>query len=404
MPNGMRKTNQNPLAIFGGTPTRQLPLPTGVRISTTARARVLEMMDSGLLSLYYSGPWARRFETEFAAFFGADIRGVSVNSGTSALSLALSAAGIGPGDEVIVPAFCFVAAASAIVQNNAIPVICDVEPQSLTMSATRARELISPRTKAVLVVHFWGYPADMDSISTLCSTEGLTLIEDCAQAFGATVRRRRVGTFGDYAAFAFSVRKHISCGEGGMVICADHSRYNTLRTLSNYGKGPDWDDYERLGFSCRMAEFPAIIGLDGLSRLTEEISDRQNAGRYYGRSFLSHGLLTIKEPEWGESVYFKCPVLVPDGARSIRDDLVKAISAENISCRIPHRPLFRIDWLTSYLRKNSAAMTADDCPVARDAHSRLFELETGPWLPMQEAEMSCEGTLKVWRHFAGTRD
>lgn len=388
------------LAMHGGKPARAEAIFTGVWPSEQARAQVAEMMSSGLLSNYYSGPWARKFESAFAAYFGSEYRGVSVNSGTSALHLALSAADIGPGDEVIVPAFCFVAAVTAIVQNGAIPVICDAEPASLTMSAEKIKELITPRTKAVLVVHFWGHPAEMDAITKLCRENGVSLIEDCAQAFGARVRGQTVGTFSQFATYAFSVRKHISCGEGGMVICTGEARHDRLRVLANYGKGPDWDDYDSVGFSYRMAEFPAIVGLDGLTRLDDEIAARQYAGDCYAQALPGEGLEPVTDPTWGRSAFFKCPVMVPEGAEEIRAELVNAIGAENISCRIPHRPLFRIEWLSAYLRDKGALMTADDCPIARDAHPRLFELETGPYLPPPEVAVSCEGALKVWRHFA----
>ncbi|QBY00139.1 DegT/DnrJ/EryC1/StrS family aminotransferase [Rhodophyticola sp. CCM32] len=390
------------LAIHGGTPARAEAIFTGVWPSNNARAQVAEMMNSGLLSNYYSGPWARKFERAFAAYFGPEYRGVSVNSGTSALHLALTAADIGSGDEVIVPAFCFVAAVTAIVQNGAIPVICDAEPASLTMSADRIKELITPRTKAVLVVHFWGHPAEMDAITKLCHDNGVNLIEDCAQAFGAQVLGQSVGTFSDFVTYAFSVRKHISCGEGGMVMCNGEAHHERLRVLANYGKGPDWDDYDSAGFSYRMAEFPAIVGLDGLARLDDEIAARQYAGDCYAQVLPREGLEPVVDPAWGRSAFFKCPVMVPDSAKKIRGELVKAIGAENISCRIPHRPLFRIEWLNAYLQEKGALMTADDCPIARDAHPRLIELETGPHLPPPEVAVSCEGALKVWRHFANS--
>ena len=321
-----------------------------------------------------------------------------MNSGTSALHLALTAAGIGPGDEVIVPALCFVAAATALVQNGGIPVICDAEPDHLTLDADRAESLIGPRTKAILVVHFWGYPADTRRLRDLCDRYGLALIEDCAQAIGAPAGGGRVGETADYATYAFSTRKHVASGEGGMVLCSDEARHVRLRSLSNYGKGPGWDDYWSLGFSYRLAEVSAIVALDGLERLDEEIRARQEAGRYYAEVFRDTDLVTIPEPPWGESVFFKCPVLVPAEMTGIRREIVDAVSAENVSCRVPHRPLYSIPWLAEYLESKGARYAPEDCPVAGAMHARLFEIETGPHLPMEEARVSGAAVLGVWNH------
>lgn len=376
-------------------------METIITVSERARQRVMEVLDSGELSDYYNGPWARRFEEAFAHYHGPQYRAVAVNSGTSALHLALTAAGVGAGDEVIVPALCFVAAATAIAQNGGIPVICDAEPEYLTLDVDRAESLIGPRTKAILVVHFWGYPSHVSRLRELCDRHGLALIEDCAQALGAPAAEGRVGETADFATYAFSVRKHIACGEGGMVLCADEERHVRLRSLSNYGKGPGWDDYWSLGFSYRLAELSAIVALDGLERLDEEIRARQRAGRYYVELFRDTRLSVVPEPPWGESVFFKCPMLLPPVMTGVRQEIVDAISAENVSCRIPHRPLFSIPWLAEYIESTGARCAPEDCPVAAGMHDRLFEIETGPHLPMEQARVSGEAVLKVWSHFSG---
>lgn len=394
------KTSATIPAIFGGMPARPRPVETSVIITDDTRRRVGELLESGRLSNYYGGPWARRFEEEFAHYHGSGLMAVSANSGTSALHLAVTAAGVGPGDEVIVPALCFVAAALAIVQNGAIPIICDAEPESLTLDVSMVEKLIGPRTRAVLPVHFWGYPSNIEALRAVCERHGLVLIEDCAQALGAPACGHRVGTFGHYATFAFSVRKHVACGEGGMVLCRDRDSHELLRRLSNYGKGPGWDDYSSAGFSYRMAEFPAIVALDGLARLDGEIRARQEAGRYYRTLLSETGLAVVPEPSWGESVYFKCPVLLPSGLGEFREQIVDAISAENVSCRIPHRPLYSIPWLASFLKERGVFRGAEGCPVADAAHRRLIEVETGPHLPMDEAVVTGEAVMKVWRHFA----
>lgn len=396
----LRVSHGMELAILGGEPVRPQPIETNVRVSRRVRDQVMELLETGSLSNYYNGPYARRFEEEFAWHFGDGGHAIAVNSGTSALHLALSAAGIELGDEVIVPALCFVAAATAIVQNGAVPVICDAEPECLTLDVEHAERLIRPRTKAILPVHFWGYPSNVAALRELCDRHGLKLIEDCAQALGALAHGVRVGTFGDYATFSFSVRKHIACGEGGAVLCWDDAACERLRRMSNYGKGPGWDDYVSLGFSYRMAEFPAIIALDGLSRLDEEVAARQQAGSYYRGLFQGTGLTVVPEPAWGRSAYFKCPVLLPPDMTDARSRIVEAIDAENVSCRIPHRPLYSVPWLAKYLNEKSVPCGPDECPVAATYHARLLEVETGPHLPAEEVERSGAAVMKVWRHFS----
>src|SRR5205085_3899123 len=184
-------------------------------------------------------------------------------------------------------------------------------PDNLTIDVEIAEQLIGPRTRAILAVHFWGYASDSKRLRALCDKHGLVLIEDCAQALGASASGNKVGTFGDYATCAFSVRKHVACGEGGMVLCNREQDHAKIRRFSNYGKGPDWDDYDSLGYSYRMPEFSAIVGLDGLGRLDDETRARQQAVEHYRKRVENSGLVIVAEPPWGSSVYFKCPILLP---------------------------------------------------------------------------------------------
>lgn len=394
------RTPWSKLAIQGGSPVRPKPIETVVWTSEQVREQVMDLLVTGRLSNYYNGVWARRFEDMYARYHGPGYHAVAVNSGTSALHLAVTAAGIGPGDEVILPALCFVAAATAVVQNGAIPIICDAEPDSLTIDVEMAERLIGPRTRAILAVHFWGYPSDAERLRSLCDKHGLVLIEDCAQALGASANGNKVGTFGDYATCAFSVRKHVACGEGGMVLCRRERDHDKIRRLSNYGKGPDWDDYDSLGYSYRLSEFSAIVGLDGLSRLDGETRARRRAVEHYRKRVENSGLAIVPEPPWGGSVYFKCPILLPRDNIDKRHEIVNAINAENVSCRIPHRPLFAIEWLAAYLKEKSAYRGADLCPIAAACHRRLIEIEAGPHLPLEEARVSGEALMKVWDHFS----
>lgn len=394
-----RFTDTELLAVHGGTPVREKPIDTTVHVSSAGRAKIAELLDSGSLSAWYGGPHSRHFEEVFAAYHGPQFHAVAVNSGTSALHLALAAAGVGPGDEVIVPAACFISAASAIVQLGGVPVVCDVEPTSLTLDPVAAAALVGKRTKAILPVHFWGYPADLCQLRELCDRHGLILIEDACQAPGAHVGDVRTGMYGDFAAYSFAFRKHVSTGDGGMVLTPDAEVAQRVRQLANLGKGEGWDEYYTLGYSYRMVELSALVGIDGMQRLDDEIARRQAAVAYYREALSDTGLVALPESSWGESVYFKLPVLLPVGSTAMRGVIVDAISAENVSCRIPHPPLWTIDWLARYTTSHGRFRGADDCPVAAAFLPRLFELETGPNLPLDEAAISAKAVTKVWEQF-----
>jgi perosamine synthetase len=369
-----------------------------VTISPDLRSEILNLLDkSAPLGTYYGGTYTRRFEAAFAAAHGDSTYGVATNSGTSALHVALAAAGVGPGDEVIVQTMCFVSAASVIVQVGATPVICDLEPHSLTLDLERAESLITERTKAILPVHYWGYPANMPALRALCDRHSLVLIEDSCQAPLAPVGDRSTGMFGDLSAYAFCDRKHIRSGEGGMVLCHSRETADRLRSLVNFGKGPEWDDYEELGYSYRMVELSALICLDGLSKLRAEQQARQEAAAIYRTALADTPLLPVPEPDWGRSIYFKLPIILPTRYANQRSFMVEAVSAENVSCRIPHRPLYEIPWLAKFLADRDRFRGEAECPVTADVFARMVEVETGPHLPAHEAAASARAVRKVWR-------
>jgi len=390
------------LALLGGQPVRSHRLPQGLVPDEDLRTRLAKVVEDGILSEYYNGPHARGFEERFAAYHGDEFHALGVNSGTSALHLALEAAGVGPGDEVILPALCFVAAAVAVVQLGASPVICDVDSESLTLDPAAAAVLVGPRTKAILPVHFWGYTADVASLRSLCDEHGLMLIEDTAQAPGANVGGRKAGTYGDFATFSFANRKHVTCGEGGMVLTRSEERLALMRALSNCGKGLGWDDYISHGYSYRMTELIGVIGLYGLERLDEEIAARQAAADEYRDALDETGLEPIPAPRWGDAVYFKLPIRLPEDHVGDRQFVVDAINAENVSCRVPHRPLYAIDWLAERSRASGHFRGAAECRVTDALHRRLIEVETGPNMPIDEARTSARAVRKVWRKLVGT--
>jgi len=298
---------------------------------------VLDCLESGWLTM---GPRIAAFEQALAEFVGTE-HAVTVSSGTAALHLACLAAGLGPGDEVIVPAFTFVASASATRYVGATPVLCDViSPREFVLDPADVARRITPRTKAVIAVHFCGYPAAIAELRALCDEHGLVLIEDCAQAIGATVDEsgRSVGTVGELGAFSFFSKKQLCVGEGGMVSCAAAEHAERVRLLRSHAlTSSTWDrhrghdpayDIVDIGFNYRMDEPRAALGLSRLERLPEALSARRATVRAYREQLAGiEGLELCFDDEAVErSSHFAFPVLVADRERRdrFRDQLKDA--------------------------------------------------------------------------------
>jgi dTDP-4-amino-4,6-dideoxygalactose transaminase len=305
----------------------RVPL-TDIAMSEQDVQAVLDCLESGWLTM---GPRTQAFEQALADYVGAP-HAVTVSSGTAALHLACLAAGIGPGDEVIVPAFTFVASASAPRYVGAEPVLCDVRgPQNFNIDPEDARRRITPRTRAIVAVHFCGYPAEILALRELCDEHGLVLIEDCAQAIGAHVddSGRRVGTVGELGAFSFFSKKQLCVGEGGMVTTADEALAERVRLLRSHAlSSSTWDrhrghdpayDVVDIGFNFRLDEPRAALGMSRLGRLEESIAARRATVRAY-RERLAEvpGVgLAFDEAAVERSSHFAFPVLLKD--RPTRD-------------------------------------------------------------------------------------
>jgi perosamine synthetase len=396
------KKNQNSssrdeLAILGGKPVRAKPIAPLVEVSSNCKKRIIDLLELGSLSNWYGGPVSREFEQVFADYHGVSY-GVAVNSGTSALHVAYVAAGIRPGDEVIVPSVGYLSAASAAIQEGALPIICDVEPQTLGISTNDLEKRITPRTKLIVPVHLWGIPNDMDSIMAVSQRHGIPVLEDCGQAHGAKYKGQLVGTFGEMAAFSFAPRKHISTGQGGMVLFRNAEYANKARSAANKGKGHGWHDYYRLGYSYVMGDMEALVGIDGLKNLEAEVEKRRRAARIYESYLADSGLEMQSIPEKRYACYFKYPFRLPTDFLPYKKFMIGALLAENISTRASHPPMHKIPWLAEYIRKHGQDNPAASAPrpVAEREVVRIVEAETGPAMSDEDVHISAKGVLKVW--------
>jgi dTDP-4-amino-4,6-dideoxygalactose transaminase len=273
-------------------------------IGDEERDAVDRVLRSGMVA---QGPEVAAFESEFAALVDGR-RCVAVNSGTSALHLALLAAGVGPGDEVVVPSFTFAATANSVALAGATPVFADIEPAHFNLDPDAVEAAITPRTKAVMPVHLYGHPAAMDRFETLAERHGLLLLEDAAQAHAATLNGRPVGAWGLAAAFSFYPTKNMTSGEGGMVTTASDDLARQVQLLRNQGMERRYEN-EVVGFNTRMTDLHAAIGRVQLGKLATWTKQRQaNA------AFLDENLRGVVVPPVADEavhVYHQYTIRVP---------------------------------------------------------------------------------------------
>jgi dTDP-4-amino-4,6-dideoxygalactose transaminase len=318
--------------------TWQVPL-TDIAMPEQDVEAVLDCLRSGWLTM---GPRTKAFEEALARYVGTP-HATTVSSGTAALHLACVAAGIGEGDEVIVPAFTFVASANAPRYVGAEPVLCDVlGPHDFNLDPEDVARRITPRTRAVIAVHFGGYPADVNALRSLCDAHGLLLIEDCAQAIGARVDDggRQVGTVGELGCFSFFSKKQLCVGEGGMVSTADEALQERVRLFRSHAlTSSTWDrhrghdpayDVVDVGFNFRMDEPRAALGLSRLKRLDGDIATRRAIARAYRKRLASTpGIeLAFDEQAIERSSHFIFPVLLSD--HQARDRFREALRTKGI--------------------------------------------------------------------------
>lgn len=299
---------------------------------------VLEAVRSGWISSL--GQYVTRFEREFAEFCGAAY-GVSVCNGTVALHLALHALGIGPGDEVVVPALTFVATANAVRYTGATPVFADVDPQTWTIAPDEVERLLSPRTRAILPVHLYGHPAPMVELTELAARHGLLVVEDAAEAHGAAIQGRRMGTWGQIAAFSFYANKIITTGEGGMLLTGDPALAARCRLLRDHAMPPEqryWHD--EMGFNYRMTNLQAAVGVAQMARIEQFITRKRQIAQQYNRALAGVPGLTLPVELPGyTNVYWMYSLLVDERFPLTRDDLMLALRERHIDSRPFFHPL-----------------------------------------------------------------
>ena len=293
------------------------------------RQAVIEVIDAGH---YIKGHRLEEFEHEFARFCNTE-HAIGVSSGTSAILLTLMALGIGAGDEVIVPAHTFIATATPAMFLGARPVFADIDPEDYTISVADAKSKISARTKAIIPVHLYGHPCDMDPILELAREHGLHVIEDACQAHGAEYKGRRVGSLADVACFSFYPSKNMTVlGDGGMVTTSNATLANKIRMLADHGRTEKYV-HQLLGLNFRMSEISAAIGTEQLGHVAEWNQRRREIAARYSSLLQGSEVATPVEKKWARHVYHMYVIRVKQ-----RDKLASYLKAAGIQTGI-HYPV-----------------------------------------------------------------
>ena len=329
---------------------------------------VIEAVKSGWISS--KGKFIREFEMAFAKYCGIKY-GVATANGTAALHLALKALGIGKGNEVIVPSLTFVATANAVTYCNAKPVFVDSHPEYWCIDPEKIEEKITRNTKAIMIVHLYGHPCDMDWIMDIAEDRGLYVIEDCAEAHGAEYKGKKVGSFGDIACFSFYGNKIITTGEGGMCLTNNEELAEKMRILRDHGMSKRrkyW--HEVVGFNYRMTNLQAAIGVAQLKKLDGFIEKRRQIAKWYAeelKELEEKGLVKLHpEMPWAKCVYWMYSIL-EECAKIDRDELIRELEKIGIETR----PFFvPIHVLPIYKRK-------EKLPIAENLARKGINLPTG---------------------------
>ncbi|MEW6751959.1 MAG: DegT/DnrJ/EryC1/StrS family aminotransferase [Candidatus Latescibacterota bacterium] len=370
------------LALCGGTPTLPTPLSAPWPLFRAAD-------EEALLRVFRSGQWWRggtlqaqadsecgRFERAFAAYHDAPY-GLACTNGTVALEIALHAAGVQPGDEVIVPALSFVVSASAVLPTGGVPVFVDCDPRTLQPDPDAIQAAITPRTRAIVIVHFGGYPADLDRIVPIAQGHGVALIEDCAHAQGSQWRGQGVGSYGDYGTFSFQQSKALTCGEGGIVLCRSLEHWHRAYRYHNLGRQEEkgFYDFYFESSNCRLTDLQGALLNTQFARLREHVPRKMEAAARLSRGLRQIGGLEplpddariTRRGYYFYLLHYDCEAF---GGVS-RDVFRQAVAAEGVPLwqgygrAIHEYPLFR-EWVS---RDGSGTRPygAVSCPAAEHA-------------------------------------
>lgn len=350
-----------------------------------------ECIDSGWISS--EGPFVAQFENQFAKRVGRT-HGVAVCNGTAALDVAIEALCIGPGDEIIMPTFTIISCVAQVVRAGGTPVLVDSDPHTWNMDVLHVAERITPRTKAILIVHIYGLPVDVDPILALAEHHGIKVLEDAAEMHGQTYKGRPCGSFGHISTFSFYPNKHITTGEGGMVLTHDDQLADDIRSLRNLCFQPSRRFiHERLGWNMRMTNMQAALGLAQLERLDEFVDRKRRMGQRYSQLLQgTSGLqIPLAKTAYADNIYWVYGIVLDDAVDFDAQEAIRRMAEKKVACR----PFFYPMHQQPVLQKRGLFLN-ESHPVAERLYRRGFYIPSGMGLTenqMEEVIVALKETL-----------
>lgn len=358
-------------------------------------AREIECVTDAVKSTWVSsiGEYIDRFEASFAEY--CEVRhAIAVSNGTSALHLLLHGLGIGPGDEVVMPDLTFAATAHTAIQTGAEPVFVDVEADTFCLDVRAVERALTPRTKAIIAVHLYGHPAEMQALRSLAESHGAILIEDAAEAHGATTAGRKVGSLARAAAFSFYGNKIITTGEGGMVTTDDDELAARLRFLKDHGMAPERRYYHsELAFNYRMTNLQAALGVAQMESIERFIARKRDIADWYRTGLAGCDAVEIAgERDGVRHVYWMTSALLAPGYPKSTKAVCDQLKERGVDTRPFFVPMSQLPHLSGY---RAVGTRSDDCPVSDDVARRGFNLPSGSGLEQEQVERAVATLLEV---------
>lgn len=333
---------------------------------------LLECIETGWISS--EGPFVKEFEEKFAARMGRR-HGIAVCNGTAAIDASIEALDIGPGDEVIMPTFTIISCINQIVRNGAIPVLVDSDPMTWNMDVTQIEAKITKRTKAIMIVHIFGLPVDVDPVLEIARRYGLNVIEDAAEMHGQTYKGKPCGSFGDLSTFSFYPNKHVTTGEGGMILTDDDDLADICRSLRNLCFQPKKRFvHERLGWNMRMTNMQAALGLAQLERLDEFVKRKRRMGALYTEMLkdVTGIQLPLSKTSYADNIYWVYGIVLDESTKLDAEAAMKKLATKDVGTRPFFYPMHQQPVLKKMGLFESASM-----PVSEEMYKRGIYIPSG---------------------------
>lgn len=339
-------------------------------LSPEVKTYVNHALDTGWISS--AGSYIKQFETNYASWMGVK-HAISVTNGTAALHLALASLGIGPGDEVILPDLTIISCAFAVMYTGATPVFVDVDPNTFTLDPAKIEQAITSHTKAIMPVHLYGHPTNMDPIIAIANKHNLKIVEDAAESHGALYKNKKVGSLGDIGCFSFYANKIITTGEGGMIVTNNDTVNEKARLIKDLSHDPSKRFFHKeIGWNYRMTNLAAAVGCAQLLHVDEYIAKKIWMANEYNEALKNvSGLVLPKEMPWAKSVYWMYAVTLDKNIKKSKNQIRKELFENGVDTRDFFYPLHSQPVLAKYYKKESVF------PVSDKASERGFYLPSG---------------------------